>query len=188
MMSPIIKKALYFSAEKHDGQYRKGGNVPYIVHPVQVAIEVGMYTNDPEVFAAALLHDVLEDCPGVSVELLEQEFGVRTAQMVSEVSFVGDTKYTTWKEKKEAYLSKIKEASKESLIIVAVDKMLNLESYFNALKKRGHQELEGFFGGTPDEYIWYYGAIEKILTSKIPTELVVKDYLNKLNSYTKQGL
>ena len=123
-MGMDIKKALYFATEKHDGQYRKGsGRVPYIAHPVQVAFIVSTYTKDAEVIAAAFLHDVIEDCPNVSVNLLRKEFGNKIAQLVDEVSLVANKKFATWKERKEIYLKKIKDASKEALIIVAVDKV-----------------------------------------------------------------
>lgn len=94
------KKALYFATVKHEGQYRKGGSVPYITHPVQVAADVSLFTEDEEVIAAAFLHDILEDCPDVSLDLLRKEFGDRTAQLVYEVSSPRDVQYATWKEKK----------------------------------------------------------------------------------------
>ncbi len=179
--STHIKKALYFAAEKHDGQYRKGGNVPYITHPLLVAFEVSKYTNDTEIIAGAILHDTLEDCQDVTFKLLQKEFGNRIAQMVDEVSASGNT-YIKWKEKKKAYISKIKDASNDALIIVAVDKMVNMQAYFDALKTRG-DEIKQFFGGTPDEYRWYYGEIENILVSKLINNSIAQDYTELLKSY-----
>ena len=37
LMNPV-EKGLQFAAVKHEGQYRKGTNVPYITHPVAVAM------------------------------------------------------------------------------------------------------------------------------------------------------
>ena len=187
MLSPIVKKALYFASQKHDGQYRKGGHVPYITHPVQVAFGVGSYTNDEGIIAAALLHDVLEDCVDVSINLLQKEFGDRITRMVSEVSLNKGKKHKTWKEKKETYLKKIKEESKDALIIIAVDKMDNMQAYFEGLKDKGY-EMSKYFGGTPDEYRWYYKTIGDILMVKLRENHIVKDYLTILNLYTKQGL
>ena len=53
----------------HKGQVRKLGedkDKPYIIHPERVASN---FTNDM-LCAAALLHDVLEDCPGYSTRML----------------------------------------------------------------------------------------------------------------------
>jgi len=188
IISPLIKKALYFSAEKHDGQYRKGsGRVPYIVHPVQVAFGVATYTNNEEIIAAAFLHDVIEDCPKVSTNLLQKEFGNQIAQLVDEVSFVKDKQYATWKEKKQAYLEKIKHVSKDALVIIAVDKVNNLRSYFDTLKEKNNSLIKNF-GGTPDEYFWYYGEISNILTSELGNHPSVKDYIKTLQLYQNENL
>ncbi|MDO4978171.1 MAG: HD domain-containing protein [Eubacteriales bacterium] len=54
--------ALSLSRRLHDGQYRKNG-VPYILHPLKVCSTLISYgIDDDETLAAALLHDVLEDC------------------------------------------------------------------------------------------------------------------------------
>ena len=182
MTSPLIKKALYFAAEKHDGQYRKGGIVPYIAHPMLIAFGVRSYTEDEEIISAALLHDVLEDCAGITMSLLEKEFGNRVAKIVNEVSLDNDKKYKTWRDKKEAYLEKIKNASADAMIIIAVDKMNNFKSYFDGL--RDGIDMSGFSGST-DDYRWYYSAFLDILISKMEDHQVTKDYLSLWNSYKK---
>ncbi|MDE2399456.1 MAG: HD domain-containing protein [Patescibacteria group bacterium] len=183
-LSPYVKKALYFAAEKHDGQYRKGGHVPYIVHPVQVAFTISTYTNNENVIAAALLHDVLEDCADVSLAILQNEFNDSTAQIVYEVSLVDSKKYKTWKEKKKAYLEKIKNASKNALMIVAADKMSNMHGYFSALRDKGDLVAKDF-GGTTDEYFWYYVEVGKVLFSILGEHPIVKDYNDILKFFSK---
>ncbi len=64
--------ALEFATKAHEGQMRKGGKLPYISHPIRVALIVMRYVKQPlleshgvtidEMCAAALLHDTLEDC------------------------------------------------------------------------------------------------------------------------------
>lgn len=188
-MTSRIKKALYFAAEKHDGQYRKGGRIPYIVHPVLVALNVMAYTNDEEIISAAILHDVLEDCPNVSFSILQNEFGHRTAQLVSEVSFLQDKKNVpvSWKERKEIYLAKIKNISIDALLIVASDKINNMQAYFGALQSNG-DTIAHHFGGTPDEYYWYYTKIKDILDIKLGKHPIVRDYETILCSYQKRSL
>lgn len=54
--------ALSLAQRLHDGQYRKDGK-PYISHPLKVCSTLISYGIEDDVtFAAALLHDVLEDC------------------------------------------------------------------------------------------------------------------------------
>ena len=57
----MIQKAAVFAAKAHEGMMRKGSKIPYIYHPMEVALIVAQMTDDPEVIAAAYLHDVIED-------------------------------------------------------------------------------------------------------------------------------
>ena len=68
--------ALSCAIKLHSGQYRKGiGEVPYVVHPMDMAchaMALGIW--EDEVLAAALLHDVCEDC-GISPEFTSATAG-----------------------------------------------------------------------------------------------------------------
>jgi len=64
----MIKKAAEFAAKAHEGTVRKGSCLPYIVHPREVAMLVSVMTDDPEVIAAAYLHDVIEDAKSKGYE------------------------------------------------------------------------------------------------------------------------
>ena len=88
----FIQKADLFAKRAHVGQKRKFGNEPYIEHPRRVAAMIGLYTKDPHVRAAALLHDTVEDCD-VSLADLEKVFG----EMVSTtVDWLSESADRTW--------------------------------------------------------------------------------------------
>lgn len=73
------KKALSFAKEKHEGQTRKGGSIPYIYHPLMVAYHaISLGLDKDAMVSAALLHDVCEDC-GVAVEDLPVDEVVKEA-------------------------------------------------------------------------------------------------------------
>jgi (p)ppGpp synthase/HD superfamily hydrolase len=57
----MIFKAIEFAAKAHAGQYRKGTKIPYICHPMNVCQILASLKCSPEVMAAGILHDVLED-------------------------------------------------------------------------------------------------------------------------------
>ena len=76
----MIKKAREFATKAHEGQFRKGTERPYIVHPIEVGDIVSSMTQDAEVISAALLHDTIEDCEHVSRSLLAQEFSEHTSR------------------------------------------------------------------------------------------------------------
>ena len=87
IMADLVKKALEFASDAHNGQTRKYTGEPYIVHPIEVMELVREVIDDPEVLAAALLHDVVEDCP-VSIKDIEDKFGPRVASMVDDLTDV----------------------------------------------------------------------------------------------------
>ncbi|MFZ5775795.1 MAG: RelA/SpoT family protein [Thermodesulfobacteriota bacterium] len=72
----VFWQALSFAVNAHQDQKRKSGEA-YISHPLEVARilveELGIH--DPEVLAAAVLHDTVEDVPEVTSEVIGGLFG-----------------------------------------------------------------------------------------------------------------
>ena len=95
----MIDKAREFATKAHDGQFRKGTKRPYIVHPIEVGDIVSTMTTDEEVISAAILHDTIEDCEGVTEKMLAELFSERVAGMVAQES---EDKSRTWMERKNA--------------------------------------------------------------------------------------
>ncbi len=79
----IVFKALDFAVELHSGQKRKS-NEPYIIHPLSVAqiLSQDLGVRDPSILASALLHDVVEDVPGISLDDIRQNFGPVVSELV----------------------------------------------------------------------------------------------------------
>ena len=87
-MDDIAERAALFSRAAHQavGQRRKYSGEPYWHHPVAVAeIVSAVEMATPEMIAAALLHDVLEDT-GVTPMDIEECFGERVAVLVQELT------------------------------------------------------------------------------------------------------
>ena len=84
--SQILEAAL-FAARKHAGQTRKDGQTPYINHPLEVAEILSRVggVSDPDMLAAALLHDTLEDTACTREELMG-EFGKQVTWLVGELT------------------------------------------------------------------------------------------------------
>ena len=62
-------KALDYAVTKNDGVTRKNSEIPYIYHPLNMACHaLSMGINEDEIIAAILLHDVVEDVEGVTLE------------------------------------------------------------------------------------------------------------------------
>ncbi len=62
MSQAALEEAFQFALKSHQNQVRMDGT-PYIAHPVAVCGLVASFGGSPEAQVAALLHDVLEDCP-----------------------------------------------------------------------------------------------------------------------------
>ncbi len=81
----LVTKAYDFAKTAHEGQLRKSGE-PYFVHPLTVAGILADLMLDAPTIAAGLLHDTVEDCEGVTLERIEQEFGQEVALLVDGVT------------------------------------------------------------------------------------------------------
>jgi hypothetical protein len=82
-MNSLIERARTFATSAHQriGQQRKYNNLPYDVHLRAVAKLVDSVTDDPEMIAAAWLHDTVEDTPATLDDIAEN-FGAAVAELV----------------------------------------------------------------------------------------------------------
>ena len=77
----LVSEAITFAVKAHNGMRRKKGDAPYILHPMEAAVIVGTMTDDQNLIAAAVLHDVVEDA-NITIEEIEANFGVRVRELV----------------------------------------------------------------------------------------------------------
>ena len=157
----IFEKAVIFAVNAHSGMFRKGGTTPYIVHPLEVAAIAGYFTDDPEVLAAAVLHDTVEDTPCTHEDLC-REFGKRVADLVASDSEDKREELppsATWKVRKQEPLDALRTASREEKIIVFSDKLSNLRSLYRDYLTVWIAVWERFNQKDPAEHLWYYGSV-----------------------------
>lgn len=81
----MITRAAISARELHKGQKRKYTGEDYIFHPIEVMQIVKSVGGTDEMLAAALLHDVIEDC-GVTYDEIELAFGEEVALLVNWLS------------------------------------------------------------------------------------------------------
>lgn len=88
MKPDIIHKAAAFAAKAHAGQFRDNGVTPFILHPAKVSMILSVVCpDDPELIAAAWLHDTVEDTDTTFAQLLD-EFGPEVMKLVAEVTHI----------------------------------------------------------------------------------------------------
>jgi len=78
----LIDHAYSFARDAHGDQVRKYTGEPYITHPLAVAHIVASVTDDCNMICAAILHDVIEDTPKTSQDLMEAGFGHPVVNLV----------------------------------------------------------------------------------------------------------
>ncbi len=154
----MIQKAARFAARAHEGMVRKGSRFPYIVHPMEVAMIVSLITDDPEVIAAAYLHDVIEDA-GIRYEELEEQFGRRVADLVQSET---EDKSKSWKERKSATIEHLQSATREEKLLAFGDKLSNLRSTAMDYLLMGDDIWQKFREKDKKEHGWYYGSLMKV--------------------------
>lgn len=81
----LVEKAYHFAEKAHEGQKRKSGE-PYFTHPMIVAGILAKLMLDPPTIAAGLLHDTVEDCENVTLDVINKEFGPEVALLVDGVT------------------------------------------------------------------------------------------------------
>lgn len=155
----MIEEAVNFAAWAHQGAVRKGTKIPYITHPLETAVIVSMITQDEELIAAALLHDVIEDS-GVTWNQLQEKFGTRVADLVQMES---EDKTRSWKERKSETLEHLKTASEEIRILTLGDKLSNMRSTARDYLAIGDDIWQRFNEKKKECHAWYYWGIAKEL-------------------------
>lgn len=173
----VLDKALIYAVKAHAGAVRKGGNTPYIVHPIEVAAMAARMTDDLEVIAAAALHDVIEDT-SVTAEELESEFGARVVKLVladSEDKRADRPAAETWEIRKRETLDLIESMSREEQIVVLADKLSNLRSINDDYSKIGDEVWNRFNQKDRKKHAWYYSGVAERL-DKLKGTNAFKDY------------
>lgn len=155
-----VDKAIEFATKAHEGQFRKGTKRPYIVHPIEVCDIVSSMTTDEEVISAAVLHDTVEDCKGVTAEILEREFGKRVASIVAQES---EDKSKTWRERKGATIEHLKVAPIEVKMIALADKLSNIRDINRDYPVHGEDLWNRFRMKDKEAIAWYYCGIRDVL-------------------------
>ena len=161
MYSSLFSEALAFAAVWHDGQYRKGTKVPYIVHPMGVGTLLRSYGYGEAVQIAGLLHDLVEDTP-CTLTQIEERFGTDirdTVQWCTEVS-VGQS----WEERKLAMITKFSDAPVEAKAVAAADKIDNLHSILSGWDLHVDSVWDYFSRGPLKQLSYYQRISEAVAT------------------------
>lgn len=156
---PLYERAVMVAAAAHCGMTRKGTGIPYLSHPVEAAAIVAEMTDDQELIAAAVLHDVVEDTD-VTAEELEEMFGARVTHYVAcetENKRRDLPPESTWKLRKQETITFLKErADRNARMLALADKLSNLRSIERDLNSIGDRIWQRFNQKDKAMHGWFY--------------------------------
>jgi GTP pyrophosphokinase len=167
-----------YAVRLHASQIRKGSGVPYVSHLMAVASIVLEYGADEDETIAALLHDAIEDQGGSEArEEIRRRFGDRVVEIVDGCTDADTKPKPPWRDRKEAYIAHIKDASPSVRLVSAADKLSNARAILKDYRSLGDQLWERFKGGK-EGTLWYYRSLSDVFLRFYPSPLA--DELNRV--------
>lgn len=159
----LVTEAVIFAAQAHDGMMRRGSRMPYIVHPMEAAAIAASLTQDEEIIAAAVLHDVIEDC-GETRESLAARFGERVATLVQAESQTPQPgRPDGWLMRKRETVDKLRQGNREMKLIALADKLSNMRAIHRDYIHLGEKVFERFHEHDKKKHAWYYRGCAKLI-------------------------
>ncbi len=160
-----VEKALVFATKAHAGQYRKGTDRPYILHPIETMVIAMTFTEDEEVLAAALLHDTVENT-SITMRQIEKEFGPRVAKLVGDLTEDKKRKLppeATWRARKFEMIFRLRKAENDTRILWFANCLSNIRELNKDYEDAGDDLWDRFNQRDKDMQGWYYKEIVEIL-------------------------
>lgn len=167
-MGPPFAEAVAYSVELHAGQARKGTTIPYLSHLLAVCSLVLEDGGTEDEAIAALLHDGPEDQGGQAVlDEIGRRFGLTVAIMVGGLSDTLEDPQPPWRERKTAYLARVRDEPESVQRVSLADKLHNLRSVATDLALLD-DELWARFNVGYDDQAWYYRGLLGVFERRLP--------------------
>lgn len=162
-LTPRFDEALQFAVSLHRDQRRKVNDAPYIGHLLRVCGLVLEYGGTEDEAIAALLHDSLEDQnrPGLAEDIAAR-FGETVLSIVQACSDTVVQPKPPWRERKEAFLERLRTANAAVRLIQAADKLDNVSILLGQYRVFGPEIWNKFKGGR-EGTLWYYRRVAEVL-------------------------
>jgi (p)ppGpp synthase/HD superfamily hydrolase len=159
----LIARAMEYAAQAHRGGTRKGGDIPYIVYPFEVAMILKDNAFEDRVVAAGLLHDLLEDTD-ISREDLREEFGEEITRLVLSASEkLKGREERSWDKRKNETINYLnQEASFINKAVACADKLSNARSILRDYEDNPENFWQRFSAPKKKQQ-WYYESLVESL-------------------------
>lgn len=179
-MHDFLGDAIAFATKAHSGQIRKFGNIPYILHPLEVAAIASGMTSDLHTIIAALLHDTVEDA-GVTFTTIQKNFGSRVAELVfseTEDKLAELPPESTWFTRKQESLIALQNTGDIQIKILWLsDKLANLRSFYREYLRQGDHLWSYLHQKDPKMQCWYYETVAEAV-SELKDEAAYNEFID----------
>lgn len=183
-----VEDAIIFASIVHNGQTRKGKDIPYIFHPLEALLVAKSLTSDTNTLMATVLHDTIEDTDTTYEELATQ-FSEEVANLVNyetEDKMVHKSATDSWKERKVRQLEILRNAPYEAKIICLADKLANMRELVKDHQVIGDKIWDRFNNNNKTEQVWYYSEIADILADEFHETKAYSEYTYLLRVLSHQ--
>lgn len=159
LASERFERAARLAARRHQGQTRRGSDVPYVQHVFAVAAILERAGFPEEVVIAGLLHDAIEDT-ATTFDEIASVCGAEAAEIVrqcSEEKLDAAGKTRPWIDRKRDHLHVLATAPEAARAVVLADKLHNLLCI--AVDRKDGCAVWPLFHAPRDQVLWYHAAV-----------------------------
>ena len=180
----LVEEAILYATVMHRGRVRKLTAIPFILHPLEVAQILATVTDDREVIAAGILHDIVEDADG-KLEEIRNRFGDRVALLVdaeTEPEYSGETDEETWQRRKEQALLNLKLSEDIGVkMLWLADSLANIRSLARGYSESGESVWSSFHQQDPARQCWYYRTVAEYVELDLNRTGAYKELIKHVN-------
>ena len=134
-----VKRAYELAEKAHQNQFRESGE-PYIIHPINVCMNLIEFQADGASLCAGLLHDVVEDTE-FTIEDIEREFGSDVAKLVDGVTKISNLHYNTKDDATNANIRRLINSLNEDVRIIIIKLCDRLHNIHTLEHKEPHKQI-----------------------------------------------
>jgi (p)ppGpp synthase/HD superfamily hydrolase len=163
--------ALSTAWEAHKDQKRKGTNIPYIVHPLEVAVILIENSDEEDLITAGLLHDTVEDT-NITLDFIKDSFGDAVAELVNAASepdkvdlavrLTAEEEKASWEARKLHTIEFLPKAPLKVQLLTCADKLSNIRSMARDYKIIKNDLWKKFNAGCSEQKWYYEGLVESL--------------------------
>lgn len=153
-----LHDAIILAAKAHKGQLRKGTDIDYLVHPMEVLEILSSMNADTDLLIAGILHDTVEDTD-LTLDRIQDIFGDNVADLVGKHT---ENKDLTWEERKQNAIEILRIADQRYQMLILADALSNLRSMYADYRAQGEQ-LWKRFRAPKEKQSWYYGEMKNAM-------------------------